>query len=191
MMAGAGRWMGPFIRGTTVLGISQPMYAITMAAMVFRNSSPASTASPNAHSREAVNVRAPALNGTGWSREVTRYSGAWNQAMTAVTAAPKTTSPPVTSPSLANSHLVRGTVWLQASRQVPRSSSRPSSGAPTTIPSSPGIARSGRLVMIELTPWLNGSTNDVITAGQPAPPLRARQAGRPSPLNARASGCRR
>ncbi len=183
MTAGAGMRIGPLIRATTVVGISQPMYAITMAAMVFRNSSPASTARPNAHSRDAVNVSPSPLNGTGWSREVTRYSGAWDQAMTAVTAAPKTTRPPVTSPSLATSHLVRGTVWLQASRQVPRSSSRPSSGAPTMTPSSPGMAMSGTF-MIELTPWPNRSTNDVITAGQPAPPLRARQAGRPSPPNA-------
>ena len=85
---------------------------------------------------------------------------------------------------MANSHLVRGTVWLQASRQVPRSSSRPSSGAPTTIPSSPGIASSGRLVTTEPAPWLNVPTNDVIAAGQSAPPLRARQAERPSALNA-------
>jgi hypothetical protein len=56
-VAGGGKWMGPFRSSTTALGISHAMYAATMAPMVLRNSSPASTASPNAHSRAAVNVR--------------------------------------------------------------------------------------------------------------------------------------
>jgi len=45
------------------------------------------------------------------------------QVSTSVTAAANTTSPPVISASLVISHRVRGTVWLQASCQVPRSSS--------------------------------------------------------------------
>jgi hypothetical protein len=129
-----------------------------------------------------VNVSPSGLERPGWSLDVTWSSGTRNQLISAVTAAPKTISPPVTSPRLAASQRDRGTVWVQASRQVPRSSSPPSSGAPTTIPSSPGIARSGTL-MSWLRPRLNWFTNDVMSAGQPVPPLRARQAGMPSLVN--------
>ena len=103
--------------------MSQATYATTIAPMTLRSSRPASTATPNAHSRDAVNMRPSPLNGRGSDLEVTRSSGAWYQVINAVTTAPKSTRPPVTSPSLAVSHRVRGTVWLQARAQVPRSSS--------------------------------------------------------------------
>jgi hypothetical protein len=110
---------------------------------------------------------------------VSRSIGARYQVITAVIAAPRTTSPPVTRASLLTSHRVRGTVWLQASRQVPVSSSRPSSGAPTTTPISPG-SRMRTAQAVALTPVLNLSRNELMDAGQPAPPLRARHAVRPS-----------
>jgi hypothetical protein len=49
-------------------------------------------------------------------------------------AAPRTMSPTVTRASLAASHRARGTVWLQASRQVPYSSSLAISGCGHHVP---------------------------------------------------------
>ena len=76
-----------------------------MAPMVLRSSSPDSTASPNAHSREDVRARPSKLNGT--------------------------------------------------------SCSRPSSGAPTTTPTRPGIKNKGRIAVTVAGP-LNVCTNEVI-----------------------------
>ena len=55
--------------------ISQAIYAATMAPMVLRSSSPASTASPNAQSRDAVKVRPSVLEVPNWSLELTWFSG--------------------------------------------------------------------------------------------------------------------
>ena len=67
--------------------------------------------------------------------------GARYQVISAVIAAPTTTRPPVTMASLTASHRARGTDWLQARRQVPYSSSRAMSGAPTRTPIRPGTIR--------------------------------------------------
>src|SRR5260221_476925 len=76
-----------------------------------------------------------------WKWPVSWSIGARYQVITAVIAAPRTTSPPVTRASLTASHRIRGTVWLQASRQVPYSSSLAISGAPMRTPSSPGAGQ--------------------------------------------------
>src|SRR5258707_13334719 len=73
---------------------------------------------------------------------VSRSMGWRYQVIMAVLAARRTRSPPVTVASLVTSHRVRGTVWAQASCQVPYSSSLAISGAPMTTPISPGNARS-------------------------------------------------
>ena len=72
---------------------------------------------------------------------MSRSMGARYQVITAVIAAPRTMSPPVTRASLTASHRARGTVWLQASRQVPYSSSLAISDPPTRTPISPGTIR--------------------------------------------------
>ena len=89
----------------------------------------------------------------------------------------------MTRASLTASHRVRGTVWLQASRQVPNSSSRAISGAPTRTPISPGtISSTDQNAMLTSEP--NLFVKALTAAGQLVPWLRARQAARPSWLNA-------
>src|SRR5580704_14040723 len=103
--------------------------------------------------------------------------GARYQVITAVMAAPRTMSPPVTSPSLTASHLALGTVWLQASRQVPYSSSRAISDPPTRTPISPGTIRQtdqNAMLIAELNSFMKAVT----PAGQAVPGLRARHAAR-------------
>src|SRR5215469_2015504 len=147
--------------------------------MVLRSSNPASTASPNAHSSAQASDTPSKLNGGGCSLLATRSSGERDQVSISVTATANTTSPPVTSASLVTSHRVRGTVWLHASCQVPRSSSCPSKGAPTAAPRNPGI-RNVTMFSGSVTGPLNLVTNELIAAGQPAPPLLARHAPSPS-----------
>ena len=114
---------------------------------------------------------------------VSRSIGARYQVITAVIAAPSTMTPPVTRESLTTSHRVRVTLWLQASRQVPNSSSRAISGAPMTTPSSPGKIRS-----TDQNATLTSEPNRLVKETMPFSQLvagpRARQAGRPSLLNA-------
>jgi hypothetical protein len=119
----------------------------------------------------------------GRKRPVSRSIGARYQVISAVIAAPKTTSPPVTRPSLTFSHRARETVWLQASRQVPYSSSRAISGPPTRTPISPGSIRSTDQ-NATLTSEPNLFVKAWIAAGQTVPWLRARQVARPSWPNA-------
>jgi hypothetical protein len=114
---------------------------------------------------------------------VSRSIGARYQVITAVMAAPRTMRPPVTRASLTASHRVRGTVWLQASRQVPYSSSRAISGAPTRTPISPGTIRAtDQNAMLTSEP--NSFMNAMTPPGQPVPWLRARHPARSSWLNA-------
>ena len=114
---------------------------------------------------------------------MSRSIGARYQVITAVIAAPSNTSPPVTRARLTASLRVRGTVWLQASRQVPNSSSRAISGAPMRTPSSPGAIRSeAQNAMLTAEP--NSPVKALTAAGQLVPWLRARQAARSSWLNA-------
>ena len=114
---------------------------------------------------------------------MSRSIGARYQVITAVIAAPSSMSPPVTRASLTASHRARGTVWLQASRQVPYSSSRAISGAPTRTPMSPGTIRATDQNAM-LTSELNSFMKAVTPAGQAVPGLRARHAARWSLLNA-------
>ena len=103
--------------------------------------------------------------------------------ITAVIAAPRTTSPPVTRPSLTVSHRARVTVWLQASRQVPYSSSLAISGAPTRTPISPGAMRNtAQKAMLTSVP--NLPVKELMADWQLVPWLRARHAPRSSWLNA-------
>ena len=109
--------------------------------------------------------------------------GARYQVITAVIAAPRTMRPPVTMASLTASHRARGTDWLQASRQVPYSSSRAISGAPTRTPISPGTIRAtDQNAMLTSEP--NSFMKAVTPVGQPAPWLRARHEARLSWPNA-------
>jgi len=114
---------------------------------------------------------------------VSRSIGARYQVITAVAAAPNSTSPPVTRASLVASHRVRGTVWLQASRQVPYSSSLAISGAPTRTPISPG-AISSTAQNATLTRVPNLFVKAWTAPWQLVPWLRARQPARSSWLNA-------
>ncbi len=110
--------------------------------------------------------------------------GARYQVITAVIAAPRTMRPPVTRASLTASHRDLGTVWLQASRQVPYSSSRAISDPPTSTPISPGMIRhTDQNAMLTAEP--NWFMNAVTPASQPVPWVRARhEPARPSPPNA-------
>ena len=114
---------------------------------------------------------------------MSRSIGVRYQVITAVIAAPRTISPPVTRTSLTVSHRARVTVWLQASRQVPYSSSRAISGAPTRTPISPGTIRAtAQNAMLTSEP--NSFMKALTAAGQPVPWPRARHAARPSWPNA-------
>jgi hypothetical protein len=109
--------------------------------------------------------------------------GARYQVITAVIAAPRTMSPPVTRASLTASHRARGTVWLQASRQVPYSSSRAISDPPTRTPISPGTIRvTDQNAMLTSEP--NLFVKAWTAAGQAVPWLWARHAVRASWPNA-------
>ena len=114
---------------------------------------------------------------------MSRSMGARYQVITAVIAAPRTISPPVSRASLTASHRARGTVWLQASRQVPYSSSLAISGPPTRTPISPGTIRDTDQNAI-LTAEPNSFMKALTPVGQPVPWLRARHAARPSLPNA-------
>lgn len=86
-------------------------------------------------------------------------------------------------PSLAASQRRRGTVWVQASCQVPRASSLPSTGAPTAEPRRAGRGRISQL-RASVAPLLLLRKKELIVPTQSAPLLlRARQAPRPSALN--------
>ena len=114
---------------------------------------------------------------------MSRSIGARYQVITAVMAAPRTMSPPVTRASLTASHRDRGTVWLQASRQVPNSSSRAISDPPTRTPISPGTIRAtDQNAMLTSEP--NSFMKALTASGQAVPWLRARHAARSSWLNA-------
>ena len=79
---------------------SHAKYPATMAPMVLRSSSPASSASPNAHSSEQVRATPSTTNCGGCVLMLIWSSGDHDQATTAVTAAPNTTSPRDDQPEL-------------------------------------------------------------------------------------------
>jgi hypothetical protein len=103
--------------------------------------------------------------------------------ITAVMAAPSTMRPPVTRASLTVSHRVRGTVWLQASRQVPYSSSRAIRDPPVRTPIRPGtIRQTDQNAMLTAEP--NSPVKSLTAVSQPDPWLRARHPARLSLLKA-------